>query len=284
MKISFTAVALLACLSTSSQMAADAFTVMPCTSVRSSTVVAAPFRLAAAQPDSPDPAAESGEPSKEEKDEAVGNLLANDEWDGLGMELSEIVKVAVVEDLKKNARDFLGKDEYKVGDICKEVDTRVKGEVAKMRGKDEYELGDFVLAMDDMSKSVTEDLTGKPYEAGDLSREIDSRVKDKVSDFTGKPYEAGDLSKEIDRRVKNRVNEFTGKDEYEFGDIAKEVEERRKVWVKDFLGEEAAANYQFGDVTKEAISRFTGKDKYEFGDVTKKIMGNLFGTKKKDGK
>lgn len=52
--------------------------------------------------------------SEEEKKQAVGNLVADDEWMGLSMELGELVRVAVVEDLKKNARDFLGKDEYKV--------------------------------------------------------------------------------------------------------------------------------------------------------------------------
>jgi hypothetical protein len=50
----------------------------------------------------------------------------------------------------------------------KQIDTRVKGEVALLRGKEEYELGDFVLAMDEMSKKMTEDLTGKSYLAGDL--------------------------------------------------------------------------------------------------------------------
>ena len=47
----------------------------------------------------------------------VGNLVADDEYMGLSMELTELVRVAVLEDIKKNARDFLGKEEYKVGDI-----------------------------------------------------------------------------------------------------------------------------------------------------------------------
>ena len=171
----------------------------------------------------------------------------------------------------------------KVGDIAKEIDNRVKTEVANMRGKEEYELGDFVTAMDEMSKSMTEELTGKPYEAGDLSIEIDRRVKSAVADFCGKDeYAFGDLSTEIDRRVKDRVSAFTGRDEYEFGDIAREIESRRQEWAKDFLGEEAAANYQFGDLTKKAISNLTGKDDYEFGDLTKKFVGNLFGKKKKE--
>jgi len=66
--------------------------------------------------------------SDEEKKQAVGNLVEDDEWMGLGMELSEVIRVAVVEDLKKNAREFLGKDEYKIGDITKEIDDRVKGQ------------------------------------------------------------------------------------------------------------------------------------------------------------
>ena len=65
---------------------------------------------------------------------------------------------AVVEDVKKNAREFLGKDDYSLGDITKEIDSRVKDEVAKVRGKDEYVLGDFVLALDQISKSMTEEL------------------------------------------------------------------------------------------------------------------------------
>jgi hypothetical protein len=52
--------------------------------------------------------------SDEEKKAAVGNLIANDEWLGLGMELSETIRLAVTEDLKKNAKDFLGKEDYKV--------------------------------------------------------------------------------------------------------------------------------------------------------------------------
>jgi hypothetical protein len=72
--------------------------------------------------------------SESEKEEAVGNLVEDDEWMGLSMELGELVRTAIIEDLKKNAREFLGKEEYKVGDISKEIDTRVKVEVARFRG------------------------------------------------------------------------------------------------------------------------------------------------------
>ena len=104
-----------------------------------------------------------------------------------------------------------------------------------------------------------------------------------MADFAGKDsYEFGDLSKEVDIRVKAKVEEFTGKP-YEFGDLSKEINNRRQAWIKDFLGEEAANNYQFGDLTKTALSSFTGKDDYQFGDVSKKILGDLFGGKKKKG-
>ena len=86
----------------------------------------------------------------EETKMKVGNLVADDEWEGFSMELTELVRVAVLEDVKKNTRDFLGKDEYKIGDISKTFDQRVKDEVARFRNKDEYELGDLSLALDEL--------------------------------------------------------------------------------------------------------------------------------------
>ena len=201
------------------------------------------------------------------------------------------------------------------------------------------------MAMDEMSKKMTEDLTGKPYEPGDLGIELDKRVKSSVASFAGKDeYEPGDLTRydslfldftlslclfrrlhtsfppclsfirlssratrtaiscalfsacfsphaplrpidlnrTIAARVMNRVEEFTGKP-YEFGDISRKVEEHRKQWVKGFLGEEAASNYQFGDITKTALAKFTGKEEYKFGDVSKKIFGDVFGKRKRGG-
>jgi hypothetical protein len=121
-----------------------------------------------------------------EEAEKIGNLVADDEWMGLTMEITELVRVAILEETKKNARDFLGKDDYKVGDISKELDARVKQEVAKLRGKDEYELGDLSVALDTISKEMVCEMTGKDkYEFGDLSTEIDSRVKTSVAKFCG---------------------------------------------------------------------------------------------------
>jgi hypothetical protein len=80
---------------------------------------------------------ELGNNDKEgEKAKAVGNLVANDEWEGLTMELTEVIRTAVIEDMKANAREFLGKDDYKLGDISKEIDSRIKDEIANLRGKE----------------------------------------------------------------------------------------------------------------------------------------------------
>lgn len=88
---------------------------------------------------------------------------------------------------------------------------------------------------------------------------------------------------EIDKRSRAKVIEFIGKEDYEFGDISKEVENRRRDWMKGFLGDDAAEAYEFGDLTKKALSNFTGQDDYQFGDVSKKIFGDLFGKRKRGG-
>lgn len=108
-------------------------------------------------------------------------------------------------------------------------------------------------------------------------------VRSRSDARTGKEsYEFGDLTKEVSKRVRDRVEEFTGKP-YQFGDISKAVEERRRAWVSDFLGEDAAKNYEFGDITKKALAKLTGKDEYQFGDVTKKLLGDMFGPRKRGG-
>jgi hypothetical protein len=125
--------------------------------------------------------------TKEEKLKKVGNLIVDDKWDGLSTELAELVRILVIKDMKKNAREFLGKEEYKVSNISKEIDFCVKTKVANLCGKEEYELGDFIMAMDELSKGMTEELTGKPYEAAsDLSKEIDTHVKSAITEFCGK--------------------------------------------------------------------------------------------------
>jgi hypothetical protein len=102
-----------------------------------------PEPIADEAPDAP--ATATAEPltaeEEEEEEKRLGNLVADEEWNGLSLELADIIRMAVVEDLKKNSREFLGKEEYLLGDFSKELDKRVKAEVAKIREKDEYEVG-----------------------------------------------------------------------------------------------------------------------------------------------
>ncbi|EOD12266.1 hypothetical protein EMIHUDRAFT_120154 [Emiliania huxleyi CCMP1516] len=209
---------------------------------------------------------------------AVGNLVEDDEWLGLAMEMAILVRVAVREEAKKQIRGFTSKDDYKIGDLSKEIDARVKAEVARLRDKDEYELGDLSVALDQLTKEQVCKLTGKSeYAAGDLSVEIDGRVKSAVAAFCGKEeYTTGDLTREIDRRAKSAVADFTGKEQYTFGDISRELESRRAAWVQEFTGK---SDYQFGDLTKTFVSNFTGKGEYQFGDITKRVGQMLFGNK-----
>ncbi|KAL3758785.1 hypothetical protein ACHAWU_006427, partial [Discostella pseudostelligera] len=189
-----------------------------------------------------------------EEQQKIGNLVADAEWAGLSMELADVVRTAVIEDLKKNSRDFLGKEDYLVGDFSKEIDKRVKAEIAKIREKDEYELGD-------------------------LSVVLDGKVKELVCEMSGKEeYEFGDLSIEIDKRVKESVASFCGKESYEFGDLSKELAKRMKSGVASYTGK---SGYKFGDITKTALKNLSGKEDYQFGDVTKKFLGNVFNKDKK---
>mmetsp|Transcript_42804 Transcript_42804/g.126802 ORF Transcript_42804/g.126802 Transcript_42804/m.126802 type:complete len:345 (-) Transcript_42804:130-1164(-) len=229
----------------------------------------------------------------------VGNLAEDDEWLGFGMEMAIVMRSAIRESIKGSVKDFIGKEEYELGDLSIEADKRVKAAVAEMRGKPSYELGDLSIAIDQIAKDEVAKLAGKApgeYEFGDLSIEIDKRVKAAAADFAGKEtYEAGDLSRAISSKTADAVAEFTGRDAYAFGDISKEIDRRRGEWVKSYLQTEdykfgdittkfirdftGKQDYQFGDLTKAAVAGFTGKEEYEFGDITKTIGQALFGNK-----
>ncbi|KOO27505.1 had-superfamily subfamily iia [Chrysochromulina tobinii] len=121
------------------------------------------------------------------EDEKIGNVVENDEWLGLATELAIVFQSAVRESINANVADFIGKDDYKLGDVSKEADARIKGMVADLRGKDEYELGYLSIALDTLVKEEVWKMTGKEkYEFGDLSTVLDTRVKRTVADFCGK--------------------------------------------------------------------------------------------------
>ena len=88
-------------------------------------------------------------------EEAVGNLVEDEEWLGLGTEMFIVLRSSLRESLKKNTREFTGSDECelpsrtaryqrpsqllsdacaspntdKLGDLSKEADKRIKDEV-----------------------------------------------------------------------------------------------------------------------------------------------------------
>jgi hypothetical protein len=116
-----------------------------------------------------------------------------------------------------------------------------------------------------------------------VAMELDKRFK--IAIIGDEDYQFGDLT----RRT---VSKFTGKNQYEFGDITKHILERAEARKTSSAAysekatatykdqnqkeldvlEEDVRSYQFGDLTKKAVSRFTGKDKYVFGDITKRVL------------
>ena len=93
------------------------------------------------------------------EDEKIGNVVENDEWLGLATELAIVFQSAVRESINANVADFIGKDDYKLGDVSKEADARIKGMVADLRGKDEYELGYLSIALDTLVKEEVRKMT-----------------------------------------------------------------------------------------------------------------------------
>ena len=96
--------------------------------------------------------------------EKIGNLVEDDEWLGLATELAIVFWSAVRETIKANVADFIAKtttskDDYKLDDVSKEADARIKGMVADLRGKDEYELGDLSIALDTLVKEEVRTMT-----------------------------------------------------------------------------------------------------------------------------
>lgn len=84
--------------------------------------------------------------SEEQQDREVRSLVAEDEWNGLAMEMTRVIGKAIIEDAKKkkdklkNKTDtFMGTDDYSTSDVLNALDQKVKSEVANLRGKEECE-------------------------------------------------------------------------------------------------------------------------------------------------
>lgn len=140
----------------------------------------------------------------------VKRMVDDDEWDGVTMSLTEAVVSSVLETVSSKTKSFIGKDDYSVGDITKQVDLRIKQAVANMRGKENYEIGDLIAYATEQSIAVAEQTTGKKLDSvTELSKSIDSKVKGAVNSYTGKDtYKPGDLTKAVSSTVTTRVKGF----------------------------------------------------------------------------
>lgn len=144
------------------------------------------------------------------KAESVKSLVDDDEWDGVTMELTSAVTKSIVESVSRNTKSFVGKDEYKVGDIAREIDARMKSAVAKLRGKEGYEIGDLVAYVTEKGIAVAEQTTGKKLDKyKDISDNIDKQVKTTVASYVGEEnYKSGALASAVAKKVKGRVEDF----------------------------------------------------------------------------
>lgn len=143
--------------------------------------------------------------------EAVATLVDDDEWNGVTMELTSAVSKTVISSLRRHAKDFLGgKEEYHVGDITREIDTRMKNAVANLRGKENYEIGDLVAYVTEKSIAVAEQKTGAKLDKyKEISDSIDKQVKTTVASYVGEEnYKSGALAKAVATKVKTRVADF----------------------------------------------------------------------------
>jgi len=128
------------------------------------------------------------------------------------MELTNAVSQTVLESVKKHAREFVGddKEQIKFTDIAREIDSRMKKGVAKLRGKEDYEIGDLVAYVTEKSISYAEKATGTKLDtATEISKSIDQKVKTTVASYVGEEnYKSGALAEAVATKVKSRAIEI----------------------------------------------------------------------------
>lgn len=130
--------------------------------------------------------------------------------------------VSVRQAITGSLESFVGKKDYAMQDVTREIMARCKSGVDKL---DDIYLEDIAKEIDLVGQAAVASFTGKEeYEFGDITKTVNARATEAVKDFTGKEkYEFGDITQEALRRGGDAVKSFTGKDEYKFGDITKTV-------------------------------------------------------------
>mmetsp|Transcript_28824 Transcript_28824/g.78099 ORF Transcript_28824/g.78099 Transcript_28824/m.78099 type:complete len:324 (-) Transcript_28824:252-1223(-) len=147
---------------------------------------------------------------------------------------------------------------YKFGDISRWLDKHAKEHVSKFTKKENYKFGD-------MSKEVVRRLVSGEYSKDDLLLflKIVATIGINLQPVTSVlPLRV--LTELLNMTMEASIAQSVG--ERVVSTITNEIDGRMKELVT------GDRNYEAGDFTKKAVSKWTGKDGYQFGDVTKTIM------------
>jgi hypothetical protein len=158
--------------------------------------------------------------------------------------LTKAVSAAVAAYLEKRSRDKAGKARGDGGadaavagpsaaDLEKEIERRVREELAKTQAEDGDEPGNFAgMLGPDAWEAVRQASEGKDdddAEVKGLYAEIDRRVKKEVAKMNRKEeYQKGDLKGALAKGAESAVLMYTGKESYAFGDITMKTMEHYK--------------------------------------------------------
>merc|ERR1719446_627365 len=96
--------------------------------------------------------------------------------------------------------------------------------------------------------------------------------------MTTEPTDDGaDGTEDAPNAFEDAMRKLTGDEEYRFGDLTKKTvaagEDAIKGTLSELTGKDADV-YQFGDITKMAVTSFTGKEEYNFGDISRKMLSD----------
>eukprot|EP00536_Pseudo-nitzschia_multiseries_P008281 jgi/Psemu1/305628/fgenesh1_kg.209_\ len=147
---------------------------------------------------------------------------------------------------------------YKFGDISRWLDKSAKEHVSKFTKKENYKFGD-------MSKEVMRRLVSGEYSKDDLMLflKIVTTIGINMQPVAGAlPLRV--LTELLNMTMEASIAQSVG--QRVVSSITNEIDGRMKELVT------GDRNYQTGDFTKKALSKWTGKDGYEVGDITKTIM------------
>lgn len=147
---------------------------------------------------------------------------------------------------------------YKFGDISRWLDKKAKERVSKFTNKENYKFGD-------MSKEVIRRLRNGEYTKDDLwlFLKIVATIGINMQPVT-RVLPLKVLIDLLNYTMEASIAQSVG--EKVVSSITTEIDGRMKEMVT------GDRNYQMGDITKRALSKWTGKENYEVGDITKTML------------